>query len=473
MENSIVEELQNNAVFQLSLSSKELFHSNFLCWLAEDKKCSAVFKEVLKLFGFGEKKAETITDGLQKGEYMALREYKNFDFCICEKVKNFKQDKNDEDADEEYIPGRMLLVLENKFKSIPYEAQLQDYQEKVQGLNVDGFRNKAKAMWIENNKGELPRWNEKKYEKEIDEINKTAIVPTKFVLLTLAQNVCGLKISNIDQSTVLDVNSVPWNVVLYETYANTLKNNSKKEKNFTFDLINKYSEFVLSFHNMLHQEGDNSLPDANNVSSRCWSILSCRKDMKSIRMDDIWQKLVANIIGIEVRNKLESNDYKIKSIKNVNEVLGSKEKMPKSNEIILGVSFTRGTALIDVLLVLNEKILFGIQIQGNAYKRLLEVEQEDYVWTTDLSNFEGMFRYNGSEWVSKTNYIFDNELAPKESHEVKKYKNVPKGFGGYSGKFICQWKNIKDNATVEQVIDAVLADIKKAKEIKSNKYCQN
>ncbi len=30
-----VETLNNNPIFQLSLSSKELFHSNFLAWLAE------------------------------------------------------------------------------------------------------------------------------------------------------------------------------------------------------------------------------------------------------------------------------------------------------------------------------------------------------------------------------------------------------------------------------------------------------
>lgn len=465
---NIVEKLKNNAVFQLSLSSKELFHSNFLCWLAEDKNCSAVFTEVLKLFGFDEQAAKTITDGLQKGEYMALREYKNFDFCICEKVKNFKHGKDDEDADEEYIPGRMLLVLENKFKSIPYEAQLQDYQKKVQGLNVEGFRNKAKAMWLENNEGkELPRWSIKEYGNER---NSMEDVHTKFVLLTLAQNVCSLEIFNKDQRTELNVNGVTWNVVSYVTYANTLKNNSKKDNDFTSDLIKKYSEFVLSFHNMLHQEGVNSLPDAKNVSSRCWSILSCRKDMKSIRMDDIWQKLVANVIGIALQKRLEDTNYTTKSIKSVSEVLGSKEKMPNPNEIILSIGFSRGTALIDVKLVLNENVLFGIQIQGNAYKRLLEVVDDNYDWKTDLGNFKGMFRHGPDKWEPETCEIFDEELAPTENHVVTKYTNVPKGFGGYSGKFICQWKNIKDTATVKEVIDAVLADIEKAKKIKAAKY---
>lgn len=33
---AFVKGLKNNVAFQLSLSSKELFHSNFLAWLAED-----------------------------------------------------------------------------------------------------------------------------------------------------------------------------------------------------------------------------------------------------------------------------------------------------------------------------------------------------------------------------------------------------------------------------------------------------
>ena len=44
---TFVEKLNNNPIFQLSLSSKELFHSNFLAWLAEDKNTQALFKKIL------------------------------------------------------------------------------------------------------------------------------------------------------------------------------------------------------------------------------------------------------------------------------------------------------------------------------------------------------------------------------------------------------------------------------------------
>lgn len=43
----IVETLQNNPIFQLSLSSKESFHSNFLAWLAEDKNTRGIFNQLM------------------------------------------------------------------------------------------------------------------------------------------------------------------------------------------------------------------------------------------------------------------------------------------------------------------------------------------------------------------------------------------------------------------------------------------
>ncbi len=46
----IVETLQNNPIFQLSLSSKELFHSNFLAWLAEDKNTRGIFNQLMQVW---------------------------------------------------------------------------------------------------------------------------------------------------------------------------------------------------------------------------------------------------------------------------------------------------------------------------------------------------------------------------------------------------------------------------------------
>ena len=48
MNDSFVEKLKGNAIFQLSLSSKELFHSNFLAWLAEDENTRNILGHLQK-----------------------------------------------------------------------------------------------------------------------------------------------------------------------------------------------------------------------------------------------------------------------------------------------------------------------------------------------------------------------------------------------------------------------------------------
>lgn len=63
------------------------------------------------------------------------REYKNFDFSICEKIIN----------DEESETGKIRLVLENKFKSIAYKAQLDNYKKKVDDLNEEADKAQCKV----------------------------------------------------------------------------------------------------------------------------------------------------------------------------------------------------------------------------------------------------------------------------------------------------------------------------------------
>jgi hypothetical protein len=117
MENKQVEEaieaLKASPMFNLSLSSKELFHSNFLAWLADtyreqfmDMLTALVGKEHLSLLkGFCE----------DKQRFQIDREAKNFDFCIMDN-------------------GRPVLVLENKVKSVASLSQLKEYERKVEQI---------------------------------------------------------------------------------------------------------------------------------------------------------------------------------------------------------------------------------------------------------------------------------------------------------------------------------------------------
>ncbi len=100
----MAENLTQSPMYNLSLSDKELFHSNFLAWLGINDDTKPFFLKVIKeLSGI---------DLNQYDNWTVLREYKNFDLCIKK--------------DNDYI-----LVIENKVKSIPSKAQLDRYVGKI------------------------------------------------------------------------------------------------------------------------------------------------------------------------------------------------------------------------------------------------------------------------------------------------------------------------------------------------------
>lgn len=113
---NIVDQLKNNAVFQLSLSSKELFHSNFLYWLSMLPQ--EEFKSlIVKLAG---------KDIDWPSDYIVLREEKNYDLCI----RKVEKDDNGDTKETEYV-----FALENKVKSIITKKQLDGYHDEIEKSN--------------------------------------------------------------------------------------------------------------------------------------------------------------------------------------------------------------------------------------------------------------------------------------------------------------------------------------------------
>lgn len=93
----IIDELSNNAMFAISLTSKELFHTNLWAWML--RKYPNIFTPV-----FYPK-----YDG--NGKIEVFREKYNFDLLIK--------------IGDEYI------IIENKFKSAPNKEQLEKYYKKI------------------------------------------------------------------------------------------------------------------------------------------------------------------------------------------------------------------------------------------------------------------------------------------------------------------------------------------------------
>lgn len=95
---TIIKDLSNNVMFSLSLTSKELFHSNLWAWLG--RKYPQMFTEI-----FFDEKVELDENSI------ILREYNNFDLYV---------------ETEEFI-----CVFENKCKSMPNKSQLEEYDKKL------------------------------------------------------------------------------------------------------------------------------------------------------------------------------------------------------------------------------------------------------------------------------------------------------------------------------------------------------
>ena len=455
----IITDLKNSPMFHLSLSSKELFHSNLLAWLAEDPDTRNLFVGVLELFGLKNEQAIDLADGIRKGKYMVLREYKNFDFCICEKLKNWK-----EDSEEEYVPGQVVLVLENKFKSIPYEAQLKGYEEKVKGLNEEGMKNNAKSQYYEKNKDEV----QKKWSKKLGSQYQIQDVTCHFVLLTLNKEVCGLQLTDNGGKKCCG----KWPVVSYKEYAEVLSGHAEDKQDFKHQIIKDYADYVDRFCKCI----DTKLQELKLKKN--WKEVLCPDpDLRAIRMDDIWQKLVANIVLKQLRAKgvdegLVEGDSKY--------VVGIKAKDFLENgepgQVLVGAGFSRGTALIEIKIHLgsdkNGPWSYGVQIQDGLYKRFLESYNESVVKgsvkdrgniykgkLTELASLN-LFRYDNRKWSYGGKPCENEDICPGAK---KPGKAGMKGFGGYGTTFLAQWKKIEETATVEEVLQQIIDDCKKVK----------
>lgn len=85
-------------IFRMSLSSKELFHSNFIAWVMEE------YPEIMGKF------------------FCEILEIEN----EIKSIENVKREKHD--IDISFNLGENIILIENKVKSIAYEEQLKKYQ---------------------------------------------------------------------------------------------------------------------------------------------------------------------------------------------------------------------------------------------------------------------------------------------------------------------------------------------------------
>lgn len=104
---TIIANLKSSPMFNLSLSSKELFHSNFIAWVAENSTTSGAF----------------------------ARELLNFlNINNSTSIKSVKREKSFIDIQIEFSNG-LTILIENKVKSMPSKLQLEKYSTVAKKIN--------------------------------------------------------------------------------------------------------------------------------------------------------------------------------------------------------------------------------------------------------------------------------------------------------------------------------------------------
>lgn len=365
---AFVQTLKNNAIFQMSLSSKELFHSNFLAWLAEDENTRTMLKELMnECFGFS----------YDPQRMVVKREYQQFDFCICEVIEKGA-------GGEETV--RVLFVLENKFKSLPYVQQLEDYERKAQELNATAWAcefsqlpekdkcrlfneaiNRPETRLLKNKKSQALKLKEKKvwktdklpnhwryiFEQDIREASDT-----KYVLLSLGEP---------------NFKKEGWRNVSYDEYVACLRSCFEKKSllsAFNYEVIKHYVDFVSAFSSRL-TECLKTVTDGGET----WDVLTRYNEFRQIRCHDIWQKMVMHKCAQTLAAKLEPLRKEFKITDNIDFCSSDKHIFDdmtagKTNKLYIGVNYFHGEALIELKHAFkhtkDNKCVFVLQQQGTA-----------------------------------------------------------------------------------------------------------
>lgn len=449
-----MESLRQNAVFQLSLSSKELFHSNFINWMTIDESTRELFKDI---WGFE----------FNPEKHIALREYNNFDFCICN-ILRYKKDGVDVEE-----PGEVLLIIENKFKSIPYKKQLDEYRGKVEGKNgineeVAKRRKKIELDQLNNKKKEAEQKlydyksshknfrtkdgrNEEEYinlQNAVNRARKDYVekkeelpfkdVETKYFLLTLAE-------SFLDKDKINEENV--WTIKTYCQYAQQIKDYNVIN-GFAGELLAKYAEFVLTICNYVNQRFSASKEQIEQME---WeALISDHEKLKSLRIDDIWQKLFISKVAEYLKKQIE---YNIRDYEVTTEFLGTGIYSDNRNLIVVGSSYSNGCAILEVSLHrANAEYTYVVQIQSGQYRHCVCFKNID---NTDRearikalpSEIKGKFEENSFP----VNIFADTDLYPSDSK-----------FNKYTESFLYRYKKINNDKTVKDIVCAIINDIKEA-----------
>ena len=456
-----IKALKDSPMFNLSLSSKELFHSNFLYWIWKvDSNC---FKGIIESL-LGERNLNWGND------WVVSREYKNFDLCVKDRSnEDFENDDSQNfggdssGSAEKPKKPKIYFVLENKVKSIPYKAQLDKYVDKV-------GEHHGKKMNVE----------------------------TKYLLLALPSGFPDEEAINKDPEK-------KWKIASYEHYLNAISN-IKMTSDYARQIVADYCRFVESLLFIYKEwqgkcyESDSHLLKGHNETYI--------KDAEDLRIHDLYHKSKYAQICAKIQSEIQHHiQGKVSIIENDDKVIFSKLSNPQNQSskfIAFGYGYTNGQPFVDVKVALydgKQPIICIIQAQGGWYRhgiimdhsKLSEYDgtKDQRIWNylekNNVTPIGGnIICVNGHEWMRFENFasgavgkmnslsniksvINDNERDIVDAYHLYpncKSRKDSQPYGKYAGDnsnigMIYQYRKLASSVTVGQLIDYIVKDVKR------------
>lgn len=449
MSRSVYKDLQLSPMFQLSLASKELFHSNFLAWIGSwdlDRGKDHPFRKLIKdLIG-----PDNHVDEWPETWYVA-REFHSFDLCVLNRIPDeftsedanidSNEDTGDEDGTQNDIAIKVYLVLENKMKSIPYYTQLQKYSDKVERIN------KSKG-------------------KESTYVD--------FILLSMSKSFPDKK--------SIDKMEPKWTIKSYEDLIKVIPTmvEDSYHRNIIEDYVAQLNKLI-DLHNIWCPEESRFLKEKFlyfdtrkdcNKDKDIWKRDNYRfdyADLKQLRIHDLFQKQRYAMMCAILRDRFVRFGIKV-SLDN------DLRKDPDCNALI-DFNYIHGEPLLDIWFKDESKLVYTIQVQADSYEhgfQWMEKISAIVFWESLKANnhipgwmcsFNGDINVQDGFPIINQHSIFrDESVYPKVSAK-RKNKKTGKVEVSYYGKyenqnstFIYHTRKIKSEVSIKEVLDYIEAD---------------
>ena len=421
--------LKTSPMFKLSLSSKELFHSNFLEWLSNVNENA--FKDlILKMAGIEKDKYKW------PEVWRVKREYNNFDLCVVAYDQYSEDTENEKvDDDEDF---RILFVIENKVKSIPYKEQLERYTLEAENKNLAYWKNRGNDLFenalkeygnnddkddgkywigvdegswvlkkgIKSGRGKDAKWSEVKklipatddgkwknnktnFIEYYAELGKNQNPPIHYILLSLAKNFPEYDGKNVWKVKMKDSKDnekeIDWKVCNYLDYKSKIEKAFENVSNGLYSqIINDYCKFIECL-TTLSSKWEKDYGETEKFLSKNENY----KDAHQFRIHDLYQKLKFSYLCTQLFNIINNNygteseyEYTVYPSNQAGLFKEKKTEFKYSDKYIcVNYTYLHGDPLLEInvhpICENGDELYYAIQVQGNAYEHGIQVKKND------------------------------------------------------------------------------------------------